>query len=94
MDKGHVDTVGEGRVRRIGRAGLTYIQHHVSNRELVGSCLEHRECSSVLCDDLEGRGVEDGRDIQERGDICIHIAGSLHYTAATNTILQCNYTPI
>ena len=23
---------GKGRVRRIGRAGLTYIQHHVSNR--------------------------------------------------------------
>ena len=72
MDKGHVDTVGEGRVRRIGRAGLTYIQHHVSNRELVGSCLEHRECSSVLCDDLEGREagwvVVGGRS--KREEIC------------------------
>ena len=41
----------------------------------------------MLRDDLEGWGVEDGRDIQERGDVCVHIAGSLHYTEETNTIL-------
>jgi len=37
----------------------------------------------VLYDDLEGwdgRGVE----IQEGGDICIHIVDSLHCTAETN----------
>ena len=35
-------------------------------------------------------------DARERGygDICIHIADSLCYTAETNTTLQSNYTPI
>ena len=32
-----------------------------------------------------GSGV--GREIQERGDICIHVADSLHGTAEINTIL-------
>ena len=46
------------------------------------SAVEHRELSSVLCDDLEGwDGVGVG------GDICIHIAGSLCCTADSNTTL-------
>ena len=36
-------------------------------------------------EDTRGRGY---------GDICIHIADSLCYTAATNTTMQSNYTPI
>ena len=39
-----------------------------------------------------GRGV--GGDVQEGGDICIHIADSGCCTAETNTTLQSNYTPI
>ena len=40
---------------------------------------------------MEGGG---GREVQEGGDICIHIADSLHCTEETNTTLQSNYTPI
>ena len=47
-----------------------------------------RELSSVLCDDLDGwDGGGGGREVQEGGDICIHIADSLHCTAETNTTL-------
>ena len=42
----------------------------------------------MLCDDLDGQdGVGGGREVQEEGDICIHIADSLHCTAETNTTL-------
>ena len=42
----------------------------------------------MLCGDLDGwDGVEGGREVQEGGDICIHIADSLHCTAETNTTL-------
>ena len=54
---------------------------------------KHRELSSVLCDDLEGWDGG-GRDAEEGGDICIHIADALCCTAETNTTLQSNYTPI
>ena len=40
----------------------------------------------MLSDDREGwdgRGV--GTEAQEGGDICIHIADSLYYTAKTNS---------
>ena len=35
----------------------------------------HREISSVLCDHLEGRGREGGRETQEGGDmgICVYV---------------------
>ena len=54
---------------------------------------KHRELSSVLCDDLDageggkGEGGRGGREVQEGGDIVIHIADSLHCTAETNTTL-------
>ena len=36
-----------------------------------------RKFSSVICDDLEGwDGVGYGKEIQERGDICILVADS------------------
>ena len=35
-----------------------------------------------------------GREVQEGGDIGIHIADSLHCTAEANTTLWNNYTPI
>ena len=42
----------------------------------------------MLCDDLDGwDGAGSGREVQERGDISIHIADSLHCTAKTNTTL-------
>ena len=41
----------------------------------------------MLCDDLKGwDGGEGGMEVQEGGDICIHVADSLHCTAETNTI--------
>ena len=42
----------------------------------------------MFCGDLNGK------EIQKRGDMCIHIADSLRRTAETNTTLQSNYTPI
>ena len=40
----------------------------------------------------DGMG-EGGREAQEGGDICLHIADSLCFTAETNTTLYSNYTP-
>ena len=34
----------------------------------------NRELSLTLCDDLEGWGWGDGREVYERGDICIIMA--------------------
>ena len=42
----------------------------------------------MLCGDLNGK------EIQNRGDICVCIAESLCCTVETNTTLQSNYTPI
>ena len=42
----------------------------------------------MLCGDLDRwDGGEGGSEVQEGGDICMHIAGSLHCTAETNTTL-------
>ena len=35
-----------------------------------------------------------GREVHEGGDVCTHIADSLHYTAETNATLLSNYIPI
>ena len=40
----------------------------------------------MLCDDLD-RQDGGGQEVQEGGDICIHIADSLHCTAETNATL-------
>ena len=42
----------------------------------------------MLCGDLNGK------EIQKRRDICIHITNSFCYTAETNIRLKSNYTPI
>ena len=42
----------------------------------------------MLCDNLDGWDGGDGREVQEGGDIGIHIADSLHCTAETNTTLK------
>ena len=39
----------------------------------------------MLCDDLEGWDGGGGREIQERGDIRLHMTESLHCTAEINT---------
>ena len=44
--------------------------------------------NSVLCSDLNGK------EIPKRGDIYMHGAESLCYTAETNTALLSNYNPI
>ena len=42
----------------------------------------------MLCDDLDGwEGGGGGREVQEGGDIGIHIVASLHCTAETKTSL-------
>ena len=42
----------------------------------------------MLCGDLNGK------EIQKRGDMCIHTADSFHCTVETNTTLLNNYTSI
>ena len=39
-------------------------------------------------------GWEGGKEGQEGGDVCIHIADSLCCTAETNKTLYINYTPL
>ena len=52
----------------------------------MGTCCTAQ--SSVLCDDLDGwDGGGGGREVQEGGDICIHIVDSLLCTAETNKTL-------
>ena len=42
----------------------------------------------MFCDDLEGWDERNRRKVQEEGgDICIHIADSLHCSAETHTTL-------
>ena len=38
--------------------------------------------------------VESGREVQEEGEICMHMADSRCCTAETNTTLESNYPPI
>ena len=59
----------------------------------MGTCTGN--FSLVLYDDLQEWDERwGGREVQEGGDICIHIADSLCCTVETNTTLYCNYTPI
>ena len=54
----------------------------------MGICCMTQEFNLVLCDNLkEWDGVEDGREVQEGGDICIPMADSCKCTAETNTII-------
>ena len=46
----------------------------------------------MLCGDLDM--WDGGREIQEEGDICMHIADSLGFTAKINTCCKINYTSI
>ena len=48
--------------------------------------VEHREPSSMFCDDREEWGGA-GREDEEGGDLCIHTADSLCSTAETDTAL-------
>ena len=41
----------------------------------------------MLCGDLNGK------ETQQRGDMCVHVADSLRRTVETNTTLYSNYTP-
>ena len=45
----------------------------------------------MLCGDLSWVGWG-GREVQEGGDVCIHIADSLHCTAETNNIVKQFYS--
>ena len=42
----------------------------------------------MLCNRLEGWDKEGGREMREGGDIHMHIADSLCFTAETNTTLK------
>ena len=61
----------------------------MGNTEPVGVPLKQWELSSVLWVDSRGGmgGVGGGREAQEGGDICTHIAESLHCRAEINTTL-------
>ena len=51
-------------------------------------CIKQRASGKlVLCDDLDGWDGGAGREVQEGGDIGVHVADSLCCTAETNTTL-------
>ena len=60
-----------------------------SSRKLLYGTGDSAQCSGMTSRDGMGRGV--GGDVQEGGDICIHLADSGCCTAETNTTLQSNY---
>ena len=78
IENGCVDTVGEGAGGTKKRIALTYIYMTMCKIDSYWeSALQHRELSSILCDDLVGWDGG-GRQAQERGDICIVMADSHH----------------
>lgn len=88
-----MDTVGEGGETTWTSRTDLYTAPRLS--QPVGSCCVAQGTQpALLRDDLEGWDVEDGRDTFKRGMyVYIYLVHS-YYTAATNTILQCNYSPI
>ena len=65
----------------------TSLHPHLEMHWAIANLLHSRELSSVLCGVLEvwaEQGVA-RREAQKRGDICTHLADSLHCTAKTNT---------
>ena len=58
--------------------------HSMGETITSGKLLCNKELSSVLCDDLDGW---DGREKQEGGDICIHMADPHCCTAEAKTTL-------
>ena len=48
----------------------------------------------MLCDPLKRWDAGSGREVQEGGDICIHVADSLCCTAETSVTLWGCYNPI
>ena len=66
IENGLVDTVQEVVGGQTERVALTYV-HQQEAAAL------HRELSWLLCDNLHTKG-EGGREVQEGGNICIHIA--------------------
>ena len=61
-----------------------YIQYPAISHNRKECFKKQYELSWVLCDDLEGR---DGREVQEGGDICKHMANSLSCIAESNAAL-------
>ena len=64
-----MDTVGKGKVRRIGRVALTHrvpcVKKIASGRLLYNT--GSSACCSVICDDVEGLGWGSGRGWWEGG---------------------------
>ena len=53
-------------------------------KQIASGKLLHSTGSSARCSVMAWRG---GREVQEGGGICVHIADSLHHRAETNTTL-------
>ena len=86
------DTVGEGEGGMNGESSVeTFTLSYVKQISFFSFlffflAVWHRELNPMLCDNLEGwDGVEGGREVQEEGDICIHMADSFWYMAEINT---------
>ena len=72
------------------RVALKHIHYHMYNYIASGNLLyDSRSSNLVLCDNLEGwDGMGwDGKEVQERRDICIPMVDSSFCMAETNTIL-------
>ena len=62
-------------------------------KQVASGKVLYRTGGFVQCSVVTWRGGGGG-EVPEGRDICIQIAGSLCYTAESNTTLQSNYTPI
>ena len=52
------------------------------------------EWGAIASSDSVVYGDLNGKEIQKRGDICTHIAGSFFCAAETNTTLSSSYAPV
>ena len=88
----HKGSLGEGEGGMNPEIGQTYTHCCVYNRQLMGTCGTTQGVQ--LCADVEGRDRGDGggKEIQEGGDICIHVAESLRCTAKINNIVRQLYS--
>ena len=68
---------------------LTYIHYHAENKIASGKLLCNTG-GSAPCSVMTWRS---GREAQEEGDICVHVADSRCCIAEINTTLKSNYTP-
>ena len=78
---------GKERAGGTERGALAYLHYHAWNSQPVGHCWVAHGAQLGALWGPRGLGCRGGREAQEWGDTCMHIADSCCCTAATNTTL-------